>query len=87
VSIHWPIIRRLALHPFATVVVDDRRSYRGAEILVAALHLAGHIRSRCETTTVGVLLPTGGAYPIAALACWMLGKTLVPLNFLLKEEE
>lgn len=32
-------------------------------------------------------MPTGGAYPIAALACWMLGKTLVPLNFLLKEEE
>src|SRR5262245_63091942 len=33
------------------------------------------------------MLPTGGAFPMAALAGWILGKTVVPLNHLLKPEE
>jgi long-chain acyl-CoA synthetase len=51
------------------------------------MHVAAVIRAKSHTSTVGVLLPTSGAFPIAALACWMLGKTLVPLNYLLKREE
>jgi long-chain acyl-CoA synthetase len=87
VSVHWPIIRRLATHPTRTALVDEQRQYRGADILVGALHLAGQIERRCATPTVGVLIPTSGAFPIAALAAWMLGKTVVPLNYLLKKEE
>jgi long-chain acyl-CoA synthetase len=33
------------------------------------------------------MLPTSGAFPMAALAGWMVGKTIVPLNYLLKPEE
>jgi len=33
------------------------------------------------------MLPSSGAFPIAALAAWMLGRTVVPLNFLLKPDE
>ncbi len=86
-SVHWPIIRRLITHPTKTTVVDDRRSYRGIEILVAAMNLADAIEARSKTPHVGVMLPTSGAFPIAALACWMLGRTLVPLNYLLKPDE
>lgn len=86
-SVHWPILRTLARHPRRAFITDDTRTYRGIEILVAALHVAGAIERRSRTDTVGVLLPTSGAFPIAALAGWMLGKTVVPLNFLLKPEE
>lgn len=86
-SLHWPILRSLARHATRPMVVDDQRTYRGIELLVGAFHIAGQIAAKCHTQTVGVMLPTGGAFPMAALAGWMLGKTVVPLNYLLKPEE
>lgn len=86
-SIHWPIIRSLLASPSRVLVVDDRRSYRGIEILVGAMHVAAHLAPRVQTQTLGLLLPTSGAFPIAALAGWILGKTIVPINYLLKPEE
>lgn len=86
-SIHLPIIKNLITRPRHPFVTDDRRTYKGIEILVAALHLAGEIERKSESKTVGVMLPSSGAFPIAALAGWMLGRTVVPLNFLLKQSE
>lgn len=86
-SIHWPIIRRLATHPTRVAIHDDRRAYKGIEILVAAAHVADHINSVCSCDRVGLLLPTSGAFPIAALGAWMTGRTIVPLNYLLKPDE
>ncbi|HMN41228.1 MAG TPA: AMP-binding protein [Phycisphaerales bacterium] len=86
-SIHWPIIKRLIRSPRRVVMIDDRRSYRAFEVLVGAMHVADVIRARCQTRTVGLLIPTSGAFPMAALAGWMAGKTVVPINYLLKPEE
>ncbi|MGQ0627026.1 MAG: class I adenylate-forming enzyme family protein [Phycisphaerales bacterium] len=86
-SIHWPIIRRCLRSPFDRAVVDDRRSYRRIEILAAALTLADELARRSSSPFVGVMLPTSGAFPIAALAAWILGRTVVPLNYLLKPDE
>lgn len=86
-SVHWPIFKSLLSRAFQEVAVDDRRSWRGIDLLVGALHLASAIEAKCTTKTVGVLLPTGATTPMAALAGWMLGKTVVPLNYLLKHEE
>lgn len=86
-TIHWPIIRRLAMHPTRLAVRDDSRSYKGIEILVAAMHIARVINTVCGCGRVGLLLPTSGAFPIAALGAWMTGRTIVPLNFLLKPDE
>lgn len=86
-SLHWPIIRQCLRSARRTLVIDDTRSYRGIEILVAALHLADHLAPRCTSPTLGILIPTSGAFPIAALAGWILGKTVVPLNYILKQEE
>src|SRR5262245_58389169 len=72
-SIHWPIIRRCLAAPGKIAVIDDRRTYRRAEILVGAMHVAAHLAPRCESQTVGLMLPTSGAFPIAALAGWILG--------------
>ncbi len=86
-SVHAAILSSLIRRAGRTLVVDDRRSYRGYEILAGAMHLAGRLQGVNGTDTLGLLLPTSGAYPIALLAGWILGKTVVPLNYLLKREE
>jgi long-chain acyl-CoA synthetase len=86
-SIHWPIIRRCLANPGAVAIVDDQRTYSRLQLLAGALILADEIDRRCKSPTVGVMLPTGGSFAVAALACWITGRTLVPLNYLLKPEE
>lgn len=86
-SIQWALLRSLCRHGRKTLVIDDRSSYTGFKILAASFFLAAEIERRCSSDTVGVLLPTSGGFPMAALAGWMLGKTVVPLNYLLKKEE
>ena len=86
-SIHWPIISQVLRDPFRIAIIDDARSYRAIEILTAALHVASVIESTCRTPVVGVLTPPGAAFPIVALAAWMTGKTVVPLNYMLKRDE
>jgi long-chain acyl-CoA synthetase len=86
-SVLTPILTRLITHPTTTAVVDDRRSYRSIELLVAAFNLATEIERTCRTQTVAVMTPTSAGFPIAALAGWLIGKTVVPLNYLLKKEE
>ncbi len=51
------------------------------------MHLASAIKSRTDAAKVGIMLPTSGMFPMAALAGWMLGKTLVPLNYFFKQDE
>ena len=86
-AIHFPILRRLLATPLKTVLTDDSRDYRAIDLLVASVHMANAIESTCQTKNVGLLLPTSGAFPISALGAWMAGKTIVPLNYLLKPDE
>lgn len=86
-SIHVPILRRCLLHPFRVAMIDDQRSWRGIDVLVAAAYIAERIEALSESRTVGVMLPTGGAFAPAALAAWSLGRVIVPLNYLLSPEE
>jgi long-chain acyl-CoA synthetase len=85
--VHFPIIRTCLANLRRPLIVDDRRTYRGIDLLVPAFHIAAELERRSSTQTVGLLLPTSGAFPIAALGAWMLGRTVVPLNYLLKPEE
>lgn len=86
-SVHWPIIKSCLSNPRKILIRDDNREYKGLEVFVGAMHIADEIERRCKTKTVGIMLPSTGAFPMAALAAWMLGKTVVPLNFLLKRDE
>ncbi|PKL33694.1 MAG: hypothetical protein CVV40_00470, partial [Planctomycetes bacterium HGW-Planctomycetes-2] len=86
-SVHWPILRTCAGRALAPLIVDDQRTWRGMDLLIGASGLAAEIRRRSRSATVGLLLPTGGAFPMAALAVWMAGRAVVPLNYLLKRDE
>jgi long-chain acyl-CoA synthetase len=82
-----PILRNWIRHPFRVWAEDDFRAWRGITMWAASRHLARAIEDRSTRPNIGVLLPTGGAFPVALAATWMLGRTIVPLNYLLSKEE
>jgi long-chain acyl-CoA synthetase len=82
-----PILRRLLLRPDRVRVIDDQRPWRGADLLAGALHVARAIERATERENVGVMLPTSGGFAVTMIATWLLGRTIVPLNFLLRPEE
>lgn len=86
-NVFRPVLRRLLCSPFSTVVVDDQRQWKGSVMLIAALHLAKQIEQTSKRDNIGIMLPTSGLFPMAMVASWMLGRTIVPLNYLLKRSE
>ncbi len=66
---------------------DDQRSWNGATLLAAAWHVARAIEGAGGEGPVGIMLPTSGMFPAALLASWMLGRTVVPLNYLLSRDD
>jgi len=82
-----PILRNLLFSPTRIVAVDDQKTWRGIDLYIGALHLAKQIAKTTDRPHVGVMLPTSGLFPMALIAGWMLGRTVVPLNYLLKPEE
>jgi len=86
-TVLWPIIRRALRHPTSIAVIDDQRRWRYLDLIGGALHVAEKIEASTGCPRIGILLPTGGAFPMAALATWMLGRTIVPINYLLSGDE
>ena len=69
------------------LVVDDQRMWRSFQLWVGSLHLARAIEAATTRPHIGVMLPTSGLFPLAMLATWRLGRTLVPVNYLLSPQE
>lgn len=82
-----PILRRLMFSPFRVAAVDDQRAWKSYELLIGAYHVAKAIERASTKQNVGLMLPTSGLFPMSLIATWMLGRTAVPLNYLLKREE
>ena len=82
-----PIIRRLLLAPGRLAVVDDTREWRAYQLYLGALHLAKAIQRTSDAQHIGLMLPTSALFPMAMLGTWMLGRTIVPLNYLLKSQD
>jgi long-chain acyl-CoA synthetase len=75
------------LHPRREFVIDDQRHWKGFHLLLGALHTARIIERTTDRPHVGIMLPTSGLFPMSLIAAWMLGRTVVPLNYLLKRED
>lgn len=86
-SVITPVLRQLLTHPTRIFIVDDQRSWRGFELLLGAMHVASEIERRTDARHVGFILPTSGLFPMAAIGAWMLGKTVIPFNYLLKGDD
>ncbi len=81
------IIRRLLLAPGRVCAVDDQRQWKGYQLYLGALHVARAIEQTTDAEHVGIMLPTSGLFPMSMLGTWMLGRTIVPLNYLLGAKE
>ncbi|MEO0587837.1 MAG: AMP-binding protein [Planctomycetota bacterium] len=86
-SLLWPILRGLLRHPRRTIITDDRSSYSAGKLLVGALHVAERVKRDTACPRVGVMLPTSGTFPLALLGTWWADKAVVPLNYLLSNED
>ncbi len=81
-------VRALARHPGKVVAVDrsgpQRRAFRGALVLALARWCMVNWRKEwAEEKRAGIVLPPGIGSTVANLACAMLGKSPVNLNFTL----
>lgn len=77
------ILRTALSHPLRTAVVDDRGPRSYLECLVGAMMLSRLIDRETSRDTVGMLLPTSAATPLAIVGSWLSMKIPVPINFLL----
>jgi len=81
------ISRSWRKNTFRLLIYDDFRKWRGLDLQIATLHVAKQIRKLSNKPHVAILLPTSGLFPVAMMAIWSRGKTVVPLNYLLSKEE
>lgn len=81
------IQRNILLRPRRIAVIDDQRSWRAYELQFVAWHLARRIKAVSDKPRIGIMLPTSGLFPPAVMAVWMLGRTIVPLNYLLSKSD
>ena len=82
-----PILKQALRHPKRTAVVDDQGTSPYIKLLGGTFHLAKLIRKLTTKQNIGIMLPTSGAFPMALLGTWQAGKTAVPLNYLLANED
>lgn len=72
--------------PMRTFMVDDTRSYRGIDLMIAGMHIADQVDAKTAKLRVGMLIPTSGIFAVAAYGVWIGGRTAVPMNYLLDEK-
>lgn len=86
-SLLRPILTQALRAPQKIAAIDDQRTYTYGQLLGGALFLADLIDQKSDKPHVGILLPTGGAFPIALLGAWLARRVAVPLNYLLSPVE
>ncbi|HEX7010150.1 MAG TPA: AMP-binding protein [Phycisphaeraceae bacterium] len=86
-SLLGSILWRACRTPGRIAVIDDVQRYSYARLAIGAFMLADQIELASRTRHVGLMLPTGGAFPMSLLAAWILGRVAVPLNYLLSPDE
>lgn len=86
-SVLWPIVNHAIRSPSRVAAIDDQRQYTFGQLVAGAMFLAQQIETATEASHVGLLLPTGGAFPMALLGAWLARRVAVPLNYLLTPEE
>lgn len=83
----WPIVIQALRTPQRIAIVDDQRRYSYAQLLGGAMFMAEQIEAASAKAHIGILLPTGGLFPMALLGAWFAKRVAVPLNYLLKSDE
>ncbi len=86
-SMLTPILSTAQQKASDTAFIDDRGTYTYGHLLHGAAVMAQVIRDTTQNQHIGVMLPTGAAFPNALVGVWLAGRVMVPLNYLLSPEE
>jgi len=86
-SMLWPILRKAARYPLRVAIVDDQRSWRYLDLVLAAINLRRELDRTCRTDHVAIMLPTSGAFAMALLATWLGDRVAVPVNYLFGDDQ
>jgi long-chain acyl-CoA synthetase len=74
-------------HPDEVAFIDDRGSHSFAKLARSAGALSMFLSMQTEAKTVGLLLPSGGAFAVSFYATLLAGKSAVLINYLLGDRE
>ena len=85
-NLGFALTKSFLKNPLRTMMVDDTRSYRGIDLMVAGMHIADVVDAKTANPRVGMLIPTSGIFAAAAYGVWIGGRTAVPMNYLLDEK-
>ena len=81
------LLKRLRQRPLHSALTDDQRSWKNIELLAGSASLAKHLDTLGCSSATAFMLPTSGLAPLAMLGIWRTGRRVVPLNFLVSEED
>ena len=70
-NLMWSILSRVLRHPRRLAIIDDQRQYTYGQLAGGAMFVAKQLDSLSDNPHVGIMLPTGGAFPLALLASWL----------------
>ena len=81
------ILKKLRQRPFRSTLTDDQRSWKNIELLAGSASLSRRLDSLSCSSATAFMLPTSGLAPLAMLGIWRTGRRVVPLNFLVSEND
>ena len=82
-----PLFEQAARQPDEPAVIDDSGRYTYAQLAARASGLGALISRKTNNSRVGLLLPSGVGFVASFYGALIVGKSVVPLNFLLGEHE
>ena len=81
------LLKKLRQRPLRSALTDDQRAWKNIELLAGSASLAKLIDSLNCSSATAFMLPTSGLAPLAMLGIWRTGRRVVPLNFLVSEDD
>jgi long-chain acyl-CoA synthetase len=82
-----PLFAHAARKPQEIAVIDDRGQYTHQQLAAMSAGLGIYLSIQTRQPTVGLLLPSGAGFVASFFGTLIAGKSAVPINFLLGDQE
>jgi long-chain acyl-CoA synthetase len=82
-----PLFAHATRQPSEVAIIDDRGTYSYQQLAAMASAMAMYLASQTQKPRIGLLLPAGAGFVKAFYGTLLAGKTVVPINYLLGDQE
>jgi long-chain acyl-CoA synthetase len=82
-----PLLEHAARSPAVVAVRDESGTHTYSELAVSAGALAGFLAKTTDRGFIGLMLPAGAGFVASFYGTLLAGKSVVPINFLLSDNE